>query len=89
MSADKRLMEKSMIDQLIQSIPTDMYIGGEWTPSSDGEQFDVRDPATEAVGATVANRTPGDGGSAGGVEGKRVGERRRLWRSAVTLKTHT
>ena len=53
-----------MIDQLIQSIPTDMYIGGGWTPSSDGERFDVRDPATEAVIASVANGTAVDAVSA-------------------------
>ena len=55
-----------MIDQLIQSIPTDMYIGGGWTPSSDGEQFDVRNPATEAVIASVANGTAVDAVSSAG-----------------------
>ena len=38
-----------MSDRLIKSIPTDLYIGGEWRRPSDGERFDVRDPATGEV----------------------------------------
>ena len=32
---------------LIESIPTGLYIGGEWRPASTGNTFDVLDPATE------------------------------------------
>ncbi len=51
---------KSIIDQLIQKIPTDLYIGGKWIPSSDGERFDVFDPATEAAISSIANGTAAD-----------------------------
>jgi succinate-semialdehyde dehydrogenase/glutarate-semialdehyde dehydrogenase len=49
-----------MSDQLIQSIPTDLYIGGDWRASSDGERFDVFDPATEEVIASVASASAED-----------------------------
>ena len=34
---------------------TDLFIGGEWRPAASGERFDVVDPGTEAVIASVAN----------------------------------
>jgi succinate-semialdehyde dehydrogenase/glutarate-semialdehyde dehydrogenase len=34
---------------------TDLLIGGTWTPAASGERFDVVDPGTEEVIATVAN----------------------------------
>jgi succinate-semialdehyde dehydrogenase / glutarate-semialdehyde dehydrogenase len=40
--------------------PTDLYIGGKFRPASDGGRFDVFDPATEAVIATVADGTTQD-----------------------------
>jgi succinate-semialdehyde dehydrogenase / glutarate-semialdehyde dehydrogenase len=49
-----------MSDKLIRSIPTGLYINGEWRDSSSGERFDVRDPATEEVIATVASATAAD-----------------------------
>jgi succinate-semialdehyde dehydrogenase/glutarate-semialdehyde dehydrogenase len=49
-----------MSDQLIHSIPTDLYIAGEWRPSSDGKRFDVRDPATEETIASVASASAED-----------------------------
>jgi succinate-semialdehyde dehydrogenase/glutarate-semialdehyde dehydrogenase len=49
-----------MNEQVIKNIPTDLYIGGEWRPSSDGERFDVRDPATEEVIASVASASAED-----------------------------
>lgn len=36
-------------------IPTDLYIGGEWLPATSGERFDVLNPATEQVIASVAS----------------------------------
>lgn len=39
--------------------PTDLYIDGKWTPAESGKTFDVENPATEAVLASVA-----DGGAA-------------------------
>ena len=40
--------------------PTDLYIGGKFRPASDGGRFDVYDPATEEVIATVADGTTAD-----------------------------
>ena len=49
-----------MTEQLIKSIPTDLYINGTWVPASDGAQFDVYDPATELKIASVASATAED-----------------------------
>lgn len=37
-----------------------LFIGGNWTESASGETFDVINPATEEVIATVANAVPVD-----------------------------
>jgi succinate-semialdehyde dehydrogenase/glutarate-semialdehyde dehydrogenase len=47
-------------DKLIQSIPTGLYIGGEWRDSIGGDRFDVCDPATEEVIASVASANAAD-----------------------------
>jgi len=49
-----------MSEALIKSIQKDLYIGGDWHESSDRQRFDVRDPATEEVIATVASATADD-----------------------------
>jgi succinate-semialdehyde dehydrogenase / glutarate-semialdehyde dehydrogenase len=41
-------------------IPTDLYLGGAWVAASDGGRFDVLDPATGDVIASVANGTVED-----------------------------
>jgi len=41
--------------------PTDLYINGKFRPASDGGRFDVYDPASEQVIATVADGTVEDG----------------------------
>ena len=46
---------------LIGDVPTDCYIGGEWRKASDGDTFEVDDPATGKVIATVANASVDDG----------------------------
>jgi succinate-semialdehyde dehydrogenase/glutarate-semialdehyde dehydrogenase len=43
---------------------TDLYIGGEWRPASDGSRFDVLNPADESVLASVASGTIEDAISA-------------------------
>jgi succinate-semialdehyde dehydrogenase/glutarate-semialdehyde dehydrogenase len=45
----------------IPGIPTDLYIGGSWVPSSSGARFPVVDPATEETVASVANASISDG----------------------------
>ncbi|MCB1489765.1 MAG: aldehyde dehydrogenase family protein, partial [Bauldia sp.] len=43
-----------------KELPTKLYIGGEWRDASDGGTFDVTNPATEEVIATVAGATIDD-----------------------------
>ncbi len=49
-----------MSDELISSIPKDLYIGGQWRPSSDGNRIPIVDPATEQVIADVASASADD-----------------------------
>jgi succinate-semialdehyde dehydrogenase/glutarate-semialdehyde dehydrogenase len=46
---------------LLASVPTQLFIGGQWRDGSTGETIDVHDPATGDVLATIANATPEDG----------------------------
>ena len=39
--------------QVLESIPTQLYIGGEWVDGSQGETIAVEDPATEAIASPV------------------------------------
>src|SRR5947208_5813853 len=41
--------------QVLGSIPTQLYIGGEWVDGSDGETIAVEDPATEETLVEVAS----------------------------------
>ena len=45
---------------LIPDLPLDLYIGGKAVPASDGGRFDVLDPATGGVIASVADGTVDD-----------------------------
>lgn len=49
--------EKTLLD----SIPTGLYIGGEWIEATGGRTFDVHDPATGAVIRSIADATAEDG----------------------------
>lgn len=52
----------SRIDpRLPADLPTELFIGGAWRPASTGAIFDVLDPATGLVLASVADAVPGDG----------------------------
>ena len=46
---------------LLASIPSGLFIAGEWTDATGARTFDVRDPATGAVIKTIADATPEDG----------------------------
>jgi succinate-semialdehyde dehydrogenase/glutarate-semialdehyde dehydrogenase len=48
-------MARTSYDNLLADLPTDLYIGGRWRPAADGSRFDVTDPATEEVIASVAS----------------------------------
>src|SRR6478672_11216931 len=45
---------------LLASVPTGLLINGEWVDASDGGTFDVHDPATGEVLATLASATSAD-----------------------------
>jgi succinate-semialdehyde dehydrogenase/glutarate-semialdehyde dehydrogenase len=49
-----------MYENLLANVPTDLWIGGKWRKSSDGERFDVIDPATENTIASVASASVDD-----------------------------
>src|SRR3954453_4197758 len=49
-----------MYENLLANVPTDLWIGGQWRKASDGKRFDVIDPATENVVASVASTTVDD-----------------------------
>ena len=53
-------MTRSLYDNLLADVPTDLHIGGHWRPASDGARFDVSDPATETVIASVASASVED-----------------------------
>jgi succinate-semialdehyde dehydrogenase / glutarate-semialdehyde dehydrogenase len=48
--------EKSAVD----SVPTQLFIGGEWRDASGGATLDVEDPSTGEAIASVADATPDD-----------------------------
>jgi len=50
----------TMIDACLHTVPTGVFIAGEWRPSAAGRTFDVIDPATELPLTTVADGGPGD-----------------------------
>ncbi|MBL0420882.1 NAD-dependent succinate-semialdehyde dehydrogenase [Ramlibacter sp. AW1] len=41
----------------IRDLPTDLFIGGRWRPSSSGRRIEVIDPSTESAIASVADAT--------------------------------
>jgi succinate-semialdehyde dehydrogenase/glutarate-semialdehyde dehydrogenase len=57
-------MTRSLYDNLLADVPTDLYIGGRWRPASDGARMDVIDPATETAVASVASASVEDAGDA-------------------------
>jgi succinate-semialdehyde dehydrogenase/glutarate-semialdehyde dehydrogenase len=46
---------------LLASIPTGLYIGGEWRDAEGGKTFDVTDPSTGKTIATIADASAADG----------------------------
>jgi len=49
-----------MYENLLANVPTDLWIGGKWKKSSDGQRFDVIDPATENAITSVASASVED-----------------------------
>ncbi len=46
---------------LLERVPAQLYIDGQWQDAEGGRTFDVHDPATGAVLRTIADATPADG----------------------------
>ncbi|MPZ65467.1 MAG: aldehyde dehydrogenase family protein [Pseudonocardiaceae bacterium] len=53
-SADR---EQAVVD----AVPTELFIGGQWRPATGGQTFDVEDPSTEKTLCSVADASPEDG----------------------------
>ena len=49
---------------LLAQVPTQLFIGGQWTDATSGRQIRVQDPATGAVIATIADASVADGARA-------------------------
>ena len=56
--------ERASEAAVLESVPTELFIGGAWRPASDGGTFDVLDPATGEVLRTIASATVADGRAA-------------------------
>jgi succinate-semialdehyde dehydrogenase/glutarate-semialdehyde dehydrogenase len=50
--------------ELLASVPTGLYIGGEWRDAEGGKTFDVTDPSTGKTIATIADASAADGTAA-------------------------
>src|SRR5690349_11730366 len=46
---------------LLESVPTELFIGGSWIPASDGGTLDVLDPATGQLLRTISSASVDDG----------------------------
>lgn len=51
----------SLVQRALALAPADLFINGQWRAASSGARFDVQNPATEEVLASVADATPDDG----------------------------
>lgn len=50
--------------ELLNDVPTDLFVGGGWRSASGGGRLPVRDPATDEILTEVADATASDGTSA-------------------------
>src|SRR5690625_7534030 len=54
----------SRATDLISSLPTDLFIGGQWRAASESKRFSVENPATGGELTTVADASIADGDAA-------------------------
>src|ERR1700750_1955062 len=86
-------MPMAMYDNLLANVPTDLWIGGKWRKASDGQRFDVIDPATQKPVASVARASLDDAKAAvdaasdafEGWAGRKPRERGEILRKAFEL----
>jgi len=64
MNASQPAMQANPAMGELPSFPHGLLIGGQWRPASGGAEFDVVDPSTGSVIATVADATIEDAGAA-------------------------
>jgi succinate-semialdehyde dehydrogenase / glutarate-semialdehyde dehydrogenase len=63
---------------VLAKVDTDLYLGGRWVAASDGERFDVMDPATGQTIASVASGSADDAKAAVAVAAEALSD----WRSS-------
>src|SRR5687768_495423 len=51
-------------NDVLESVPTDLFIGGVWQPAASGARFGVEDPATEETLVEIADASPDDAAAA-------------------------
>src|SRR5215213_5479499 len=59
-AADRLQTHSSVVADIVAKVPTQLIIGGAQRPASDGATFDVLDPATGGILATVASGSVDD-----------------------------
>jgi succinate-semialdehyde dehydrogenase/glutarate-semialdehyde dehydrogenase len=52
------------LESVLDTLPTQLYIGGKWVDAEDGATIDVIDPSTGALLRSVSSATPRDGADA-------------------------
>ena len=55
------MVDSAPEQKVVSSVPTGLFIGGEWRPAESGATFAVEDPSTGRVLTEVADATPADG----------------------------
>jgi succinate-semialdehyde dehydrogenase/glutarate-semialdehyde dehydrogenase len=55
------MVDNSREQKVVGSVPTGLFIGGEWQPAENGATFAVDDPSTGKKLADVADASPADG----------------------------
>ena len=55
------MVDRTREQEVVASVPTGLFVGGEWQPAENGATFAVDDPSTGTKLADVADATPADG----------------------------
>jgi succinate-semialdehyde dehydrogenase / glutarate-semialdehyde dehydrogenase len=55
------MTDSTQEQEVVGSVPTGLFIGGEWQPAENGATFPVDDPSTGRTLADVADASPADG----------------------------
>jgi succinate-semialdehyde dehydrogenase/glutarate-semialdehyde dehydrogenase len=55
------MVDSAREKEVVSSVPTGLFVGGQWRPASTGSTFPVEDPSTGGVLTEVADASPADG----------------------------